>query len=126
MPPTSASTGPSSDLPPDQVVVRADAAVDDLLTALEDAGCRAILDATGDEALSARELSERCDLPLSTTYRKLDRLTRVGLLAERTRIRPSGRHASEYTRRVTSVRVSLNTGRLELRRTPQLPADWRR
>jgi hypothetical protein len=52
------------------VVVDADGAVDDLLAAIEDAGCRAILDATGDESLCARELSERCDLPLSTTYRK--------------------------------------------------------
>jgi hypothetical protein len=53
----------------DRVVVRADAAVDNLLRALEDLGCRAILDVTGDEALSASEISERCDLPLSSTYR---------------------------------------------------------
>lgn len=123
MVPTSTSLAVSPDAATDRVVVHADAAVDDLLTALEDAGCRAILDATGDEALSARELSERCDLPLSTTYRKLDRLTRVGLLSERTRLRPSGRHASEYARRVASVRVSLDTGRLELRRVPAAHGD---
>ena len=121
MVPTTLAT--SVDRPGDRVVVRADAAVDNLLTALEDLGCRAILDVTGDEALSAREISERCDLPLSTTYRKLDRLTTVGLLAERTRLRPSGRHASEYARRVASVRVSLDTGRLELRRIPPATGD---
>jgi DNA-binding IclR family transcriptional regulator len=51
------------------VVVRADAAVDNLLRALKDLGFRAILDVTGDEALSASEISERCDLPRSSTYR---------------------------------------------------------
>ena len=123
MVPSSTSFTASTDASTDRVVVRADAAVDDLLTALEDAGCRAILDATGDEPLCARELSERCDLPLSTTYRKLNRLTGVGLLAERTRLRPSGRHASEYTRRVASVRVSLDTGRLEIQRVPTARGD---
>jgi len=118
MVPTSLTLAASTDASTDRVVVGADGAVDDLLTALEDAGCRAILDATGDEPLCARELSERCDLPLSTTYRKLNRLTGVGLLSERTRLRSSGRHASEYTRRVASVRVNLDTGRLELRRVP--------
>jgi sporulation-control protein spo0M len=53
----------------DRVVVRADAAVDNLLRALKDLGFRAILDVTGDEALSASEISERCDLPRSSTYR---------------------------------------------------------
>ncbi len=122
VPASTALAGPA-DAATDRVVVHADAAVDDLLTALDDPDCRAILDATGDEALSARELSECCDLPLSTTYRKLDWLTDVGLLSERTRVRPSGRHASEYARRVASVQVSLDTGRLELRRVPAAGGD---
>jgi DNA-binding transcriptional ArsR family regulator len=101
----------------ERVTVHATGDVDDLLGALADGGCRAILDAAGEDALCAREIADRCDLPLSTTYRKLDRLTGAGLLAERTRVRGSGRHASEYVRRVESAHVSLDAGRLVLRRS---------
>ncbi len=89
--------------------VDADPAKQRLLDALDDRGCRAILDATSDEVLSANEVSETCDLPLSTTYRKLDLLTDSGLLEERTRIRQSGKHASEFYRAVEDVLVSLGT-----------------
>lgn len=90
--------------------------VEEVLAALDDADCRAILDATSGEALSASELSEACDLPLSTTYRKLDLLTDAGLLEERTRIRQSGKHANEYSRLVEEVLVSVGAdGGLELR-----------
>ncbi|WP_178917406.1 helix-turn-helix domain-containing protein [Natronomonas gomsonensis] len=89
--------------------VDAEPAKQRLLDALDDRGCRAILDATSDEVLSANEVSETCDLPLSTTYRKLDLLTDSGLLEERTRIRRSGKHASEFYRAVEDVLVSLGT-----------------
>jgi DNA-binding transcriptional ArsR family regulator len=85
----------------------AEGAVQGLLDALGDADCRAILDATREEALTANELSGAHDLPLSTTYRKLDLLTEVGLLEERVRIRGSGKHASEYIRLVDDIVVSL-------------------
>ena len=79
-----------------------------VLDALHDPDCRTVLDATSETSLSARELSEACDLPLSTTYRKLDTLTEVGLLDERTRLCPDGKHASEYVRRVESVDVDVD------------------
>jgi DNA-binding transcriptional ArsR family regulator len=85
-----------------------------LLDALHDPDCRAVLDATGGESLSARELSEVCDLPLSTTYRKLDTLTTIGLLEERTRLCPDGKHASEYARRVESVDIDVDEDGFEL------------
>ncbi|MFA9517401.1 helix-turn-helix domain-containing protein [Halopenitus sp. H-Gu1] len=90
--------------------------VQEVLGALDDADCRAILEATSDETLSANEVSEACNLPLSTTYRKLDLLTEAELLEERTRIRRSGKHASEYSRTVEDVVVSLDPqGGVELR-----------
>lgn len=117
-PPTTAATPRHRTT--DTTVVDADPEVDALLGALDDAGCRAILAATGDAALSASELSEACDLPLSTAYRKLELLTEVGLVEERTRIRRSGKHASEYRRVVTDVVVSLDTGEgLALRLVPE-------
>jgi DNA-binding transcriptional ArsR family regulator len=79
-----------------------------LLDVLDDAGCRAILEATGRTALSASELSERCGVPLSTTYRKLDALTDVGVLAEGLRVRLSGTHTREYSRRVESVEITID------------------
>lgn len=89
-----------------------------VLATPDDDDCRAILDATSDETLSASELSEACEVPLSTTYRKLDVLTDAGLLDERVRVRSSGRHEREYVRRVEDVLVSVaRGGRLELRAT---------
>ena len=78
-----------------------------VLDVLHDADCRAILHAAGETALSASEVAETCDLAQSTAYRKLDLLTDAGLVEERTRLRRSGKHASEYVRAVDDVTVSL-------------------
>lgn len=94
---------------PDETTVVDETEIQTVLDALQDDDCRAVLDAAADEALSASELSTACDLPLSTTYRKLDVLTKAGLLAERTRLCPDGKHASEYRRAVDDVVVSTGT-----------------
>lgn len=108
----------------EETVVRDEDAIQDLLDAFNDAGCRAILDATSDEALSTNEISEACDLPLSTAYRKLDQLTDAGLVEERTRIRRSGKHASEYARVVDDVVISIDScGEMELRVSHRPRAD---
>lgn len=79
-----------------------------VLAALEDPDCRALLEATSDEALTAGELIDRCDVPRSTTYRKLEQLTEAGLLEERVRLSPDGKHASEYRRTVDDITISLD------------------
>jgi len=84
--------------------------VQSVLHALHDDDCRAVLEATDEESLSANELADACDLPLSTAYRKLDMLTETGLLAERTRLCPDGKHASEYVRVVDEVLVDADGG----------------
>jgi DNA-binding transcriptional ArsR family regulator len=78
-----------------------------VLDALDDEDCRRILGATATEPLSAQELADRLDLPRSTAYRKLERLTEAGLVRERTRVRPSGHHTSEYARVVEDVDVHV-------------------
>lgn len=78
-----------------------------VLAALEDPDCRALLEATTDEALTAGELTERCDVPRSTTYRKLEQLTDAGLLEEGVRLSTDGKHASEYRRAVDDITISL-------------------
>ena len=100
-----ASTRPFAEEGPTTVDAEAEGGL--LLEVLSDDDSRAILRATGEEALSASEISEACDLPLSTTYRKLERMNEAGLLAEGIRLRRSGKHTSEYVRRVDDVRVSL-------------------
>ncbi|AZH25642.1 winged helix-turn-helix domain-containing protein [Haloplanus aerogenes] len=93
-----------------ETTVEDDDDVNAILHALQDDDCRAVLEATDEESLSASELAETCDLPLSTTYRKLDALTEAGLLAERTRLCPDGKHASEYVRVVDEVLVDAGAG----------------
>lgn len=91
-----------------------------VLNVLDDTDCRRIVGATTNEAMAASEVSEACDLPLSTTYRKLDMLTDAGLLAERTRIRRSGKHTSEYVRIVDEVMISMDeTDGFEIQVSPR-------
>lgn len=78
-----------------------------VLTALDDPDCRALLEATTDEALTAGELSDRCEIARSTTYRKVEQLTEAGLLEERVRISTEGKHASEYRRTFDDVTISI-------------------
>ena len=94
--------------------VRAEEEIRALLRAIEDPDCRTILEATGERPLSANELRERYDLPSSTVYRKLERLTDLGLVEERIRVHRTGRHVSEYRRCVGDVRFSVVEGEAEL------------
>lgn len=118
---TTVASGQSSN---DARTIVAESTIHSLLDALADADCRAILDATSDKVLTASEIAETCDLPLSTTYRKLDILTEAGLLEERTRIRRSGKHASEYARLVDDVVVPLSPrGETQVRVSQRTNAD---
>lgn len=83
--------------------------IQDMFDAFDDADCRAILDVTSDEPLSAKEVADTFNLPLSTTYRKLGLLTDADLLEEQTRIRRSGKHINEYVRSVEHVVISLDS-----------------
>jgi len=81
-----------------------------VLDALDDADCRQILEATSDDSLTASELADTCDLPLSTTYRKVDRLTDASLLRETIRIHRSGKHVNQYERNVEDVVITVEDG----------------
>lgn len=92
----------------DAAVIESEDAVQALLDALKDADCRRILEATADATLSAKEVAAACDLPLSTVYRKLERLTTARLVEEGVRFDGPGKHASEYARLVEDVSFSLD------------------
>lgn len=79
----------------DPLADEADPDLETVVAALDDEDCRAILSELG-EPRTAADLLERCDIPRSTLYRKLDRLTEATLLHESTEIRTDGSHASRY------------------------------
>lgn len=81
-----------------------------VLDALDDPGCRDIVKAL-EGAMSAKEVSDRCDIPLTTTYRKLDLLGDALLVEERTEIRPDGHHTMRYRNDFEEVCVALDDDR---------------
>lgn len=85
-----------------------DETIQEVLTALEDHNCRRILEATAEETLTASEISDRCDMPLSTTYRKLNTLEDLSLLSSSIRLRTSGRHTQQYARAFDDVTVVID------------------
>lgn len=83
--------------------------VDEVLDALADHAARRIVAALT-EPKTASELSEECDIPLSTTYRKLEKLTDASLLSESTDIRRDGQHTTRYSVSFDAVTVSVDGG----------------
>src|SRR6056297_287573 len=94
-----------------------------VLAALDDDACRAILEATAETALTATELSEECDIPMSTAYRKVEMLTEAELVAEQVRINTTGKHATEYRKNFDDVLVSVADGGVEVELTKPDEAD---
>ncbi|ELY44247.1 ArsR/SmtB family transcription factor [Natronorubrum sulfidifaciens] len=95
-----------------------------VLAALDDDACRDILEATSEESLTATELSEQCEIPMSTAYRKVEKLTEADLVEERVRINTSGKHATEYRKCFDDVLVSVDGGDVEIEITkPDAEAD---
>ncbi len=95
-----------------------------VLEALHDDDCRTILSKL-EEPKTARALLERCDIPRSTLYRKLDRLSEATLIREGTEIREDGSHASRYEIDFEEVIVTRDESiRIEIER-PARGADER-
>ncbi|WP_247731699.1 winged helix-turn-helix domain-containing protein [Halovivax limisalsi] len=78
----------------------------EICAALDDPDCREIIHAL-EEPLTASEIQERCDIPQSTLYRKLELLTDATLLEESTEIRRDGHHASKYAIAFDEIRITM-------------------
>lgn len=89
----------------DRLADEDDPDVDTVLDALHDDDCQVILSQLT-EPRTARELLERCEIPRSTLYRKLDRLADATLVRESTEIRKDGTHANRYELDFESVVVT--------------------
>jgi len=81
-----------------------------VLDALDDPNCRTIVQEM-DGPMTANEVSDATDIPLSTTYRKLDLLTEASILDERTEIRSDGHHTTKYVLAFESVEIGLTEDR---------------
>ncbi|MBX0288059.1 helix-turn-helix domain-containing protein [Halomicroarcula sp. F13] len=88
--------GSTVDTPPFQAVV----------DALDDPDCQAILRETVDP-MTATELTEACDIPKSTLYRKLDLLSTASLVRERDQINPGGGRVTQYERDFEDITISM-------------------
>lgn len=75
-----------------------------VLETLADPECREMLDALGTER-SVQDIADRCDLPQTSAYRKLEALSKAGLVTEGTELRTDGHHVKTYQRDVTGVFV---------------------
>ena len=85
-------------------------ALQEILDALDDPVNRTIVKQL-DSPMTASEISEVCDVPLSTTYRKLETLTEASLLHEQTQIRKDGRHTSCYRVDFEALGIRLSDDR---------------
>jgi DNA-binding transcriptional ArsR family regulator len=81
-----------------------------VLDALDDPDCREIVSVLT-EPMTAEEISDEAEIPLSTTYRKLDRLTEASLLEEGVQVRSDGQHASQYMGAFEEVVIGLSDDR---------------
>jgi DNA-binding transcriptional ArsR family regulator len=81
-------------------------AIDSLSLVASETGGALLCAAT--EPGTAKELSRRADVPLSTVYRETGRLVEAGLLTETCRIDPNdGRHVNVYERAFETIEVSV-------------------
>ncbi|WP_396610693.1 helix-turn-helix domain-containing protein [Haloferax sp. S1W] len=83
---------------------------DVVLSALSDDDSRRILAACDEQALTAQECADTCDVPLSTVYRKLNTLAEASLLEEGRRIQAATHHPREYSTNFDTLSLSLASG----------------
>jgi len=91
--------------PPTTSVVETSTALLDLLG---DDYARAILLATADRPMSAKELTRALDMSQPTVSRRLRRLKALGLVREEVHLDPSGHHAGVYRAAIDELTVSLD------------------
>lgn len=85
-----------------------------LLLAIDDDDCREILRAVEAEPKAVKELSEECDVPLSTAYRKINRLHEAGLIEEKVRLSGSGNHTNVYEQNFDGALITLSDGEFDV------------
>jgi len=78
-----------------------------VLAALDDDGCQEII-AVLETPKTVTEIAAATDLPLSTTYRKLDQLTEAGLTTETAGVRQGRHQKSQYVIDFDQITIGLD------------------
>ncbi|MFC6719593.1 helix-turn-helix domain-containing protein [Natrialbaceae archaeon GCM10025810] len=81
-----------------------------VIEVLDDDACREIVSVL-EEPMSVKEISEEAEVPLSTAYKKLDRLTDVSLVSEAIQIRPGGHHRNRYVSQFERIAIEFDENR---------------
>jgi DNA-binding transcriptional ArsR family regulator len=98
------------------VIVSGDCDVETIGEVLSNPTTRTILRATSQEPMSARALSETCEVSQPTIYRKVETLRACGLLEEDTHLDPDGgHHRTVYQTDLERLIVLLEAGEFDLR-----------
>ncbi|GAB7017255.1 helix-turn-helix domain-containing protein [Halostagnicola bangensis] len=87
--------------------VEDDADLERVVTVLDDAACRKII-STLDEPMTASEIATKTELPLSTTYKKLDRLAEASLVRETVGIHQGRHRKSRYIADFSEIAIGLD------------------
>lgn len=99
--------------------------VQGIFEALDDSDCRTILKETA-EPMTAKELSETCEIPKSTVYRKLDLLSSASLVRERIKVNPNGGRTTRYQRDFNDIMVTMEDNQFSVTISqPERPIDER-
>jgi Fe2+ or Zn2+ uptake regulation protein len=77
-----------------------------VLNALDDPDCRAILRETS-QPMTAKELSDACDIAESTVYRKLDLVSRATLVREFHDVNPERGRITRYQRDADGLNLAV-------------------
>lgn len=81
-----------------------------VLEALADPTSRRILDAMSDQPMTASEVADNGEIPLSTVYRKLNRLADTSLVSSNYRFSSDGKHPRQYQCAVDRIHIHLANG----------------
>jgi len=93
--------------------VSEESALGDVLDLLSDEYARAILAATSERPMSAKEIAAECGMSEPTVYRRIERLREHELVAERTQIETGGNDYSVYAATLSGFSVDLTDGAFE-------------
>jgi len=89
--------------------------LEDVAALLEDDCARTILAATSTRPMTAKELTDHCDVSGPTIYRRIEDLDELDLIEVRTRLdTESGHHEKLYAAMLSEVSVTLREGAFEV------------
>jgi DNA-binding transcriptional ArsR family regulator len=78
-----------------------------ILSTLADPDSRSILSLISKRPMTAAELTETMEVPLSTTYRKINRLLDTPLVDAEYRLESDGKPPRQYLCKINHVRIQL-------------------